>query len=227
MREIVLDTETTGLDPYQGHKIVEIGCVELINRVRTGEVFQTYVNPMRGMPKTAYGIHGISEEFLKDKPTFAEIASDFLKFINKGSLIIHNARFDMGFLNFELEGINKPNLNNKKVVDTLLYARKKFPGSPASLDALCRRFKVDLSARDKHGALLDSELLAEVYIHLTGGRQSSMDFSRKLQAIESKKTDVITVETKTIETRMFKVSDTELENHKQVLAKITKPVWAE
>ncbi len=174
MREIVLDTETTGLDPFSGHRIVEIGCIELINHVRTGNYFHTYLNPERDMPREAEAVHGLSIEFLKDKPKFAEIAGSFLEFIGNDPLVIHNAAFDMKFINAELAVAKRPEVDFARAIDTVLMARQKFPGQPASLDALCKRFSIDLSARTKHGALLDSELLSDVYLELLGGRQSSL-----------------------------------------------------
>jgi DNA polymerase-3 subunit epsilon len=171
MREIVLDTETTGLDPYDGHRIVEIGAVELFNHVPTGNVYHQYINPVRKMPEQAFAVHGLSDEFLSDKPKFADIASEFLDFIGSEKLIIHNASFDMKFINYELSKIKRGEVSYDRAVDTLAIARKKFPGSPASLDSLCRRFKIDNSARVMHGALLDSQILAEVYLELIGGKQ--------------------------------------------------------
>jgi DNA polymerase-3 subunit epsilon len=171
MREIVLDTETTGLDPYDGHRIVEIGAVELFNHVPTGNVYHQYINPVRKMPEQAFAVHGLSDEFLSDKPKFADIASEFLDFIGSEKLIIHNASFDMKFINYELSKIKRGEVSYDRAVDTLAIARKKFPGSPASLDSLCRRFKIDNSARVMHGALLDSQILSEVYLELIGGKQ--------------------------------------------------------
>ncbi len=173
-REIVLDTETTGLDPASGHRIVEIGCVEVIGGVRSGKVFHTYLNPERDMPDEAFRVHGISAEFLKDKPVFSEKVEDFLAFIAGDPLVIHNAGFDMRFINAELQRLGFAALPMERATDTVLMARKKYPGSPASLDALCKRFEIDLSGRDKHGALLDAELLAEVYLELLGGRQAAL-----------------------------------------------------
>ncbi len=174
MREIVLDTETTGLDPLQGHRLVEIGCVELVNHFPTGKTWHEYFNPGRDMPEEAFKVHGISSEFLADKPIFEELADAFLEFIGDSRLIIHNAPFDMKFLNFELKLVNRPLLSMDRVLDTLAVARRKFPGGQNNLDALCRRFKIDNSNRTLHGALLDSQLLAEVYIELIGGRQPDM-----------------------------------------------------
>jgi len=174
MREVILDTETTGLDPAAGHRIVEIGCLELINHVPTGRVYQQYVNPEREMPARAEEVHGLTSDFLSDKPTFRDIADDFLEFIGSASVIAHNAAFDLGFINAELAQINSPAIPENRMVDTVAIARRRFPGSQASLDALCRRFNVDNSARTKHGALLDAELLAEVYLELVGGREPGL-----------------------------------------------------
>ena len=178
MREIVLDTETTGFEPSEGHRIVEIGAVELFNHVPTGRTYHQYINPEREMPKEAFEVHGLGDEFLSDKPKFREIAQDFLDFIGSDAkLVIHNAAFDMKFLNAELGWVNKPLIANDRALDTLMMARRKFPGSPASLDALCRRFSIDNSSRTLHGALLDSEILAEVYLELIGGRQPGFGLS--------------------------------------------------
>ncbi|RMF09710.1 MAG: DNA polymerase III subunit epsilon, partial [Alphaproteobacteria bacterium] len=171
MREIVFDTETTGLDPAQGDRLVEIGCVELYNLVPTGKTFHVYINPERDMPQAAYEVHGLSEAFLRDHPVFAEVAADFLDFIGDATLVAHNAEFDMKFINAELTRLGFPPIGNDRVIDTLAIARRNFPGSPATLDALCKRFGIDNSARTKHGALLDAELLADVYLELRGGRQ--------------------------------------------------------
>jgi DNA polymerase-3 subunit epsilon len=170
MREIVLDTETTGFEPSEGDRLVEIGCVELLNHMPTGRTYHQYLNPQRDMPPEAMAVHGLTEEFLRPMPVFARVAEDFLRFVEGARLIIHNAAFDMKFLNAELSRIGKAALRNE-VVDTVAMARRKFPGSPASLDALCRRFGIDNSSRTLHGALLDSQILAEVYLELIGGRQ--------------------------------------------------------
>ncbi|MCA0424962.1 MAG: DNA polymerase III subunit epsilon [Proteobacteria bacterium] len=174
MREIVLDTETTGLDPKTGHRVVEIGCVEMVNRFLTGKTFHEYINPERSMPPDAFAIHGLSDGFLKDKPIFASIADSFVDFIGDAKLVIHNASFDIMFLNYELNKLGKPIITSDRVVDTLMLARRKHPGQPNSLDALCARYGIDNSRRTKHGALLDSEILAEVYGELTGGRQQTL-----------------------------------------------------
>jgi DNA polymerase III subunit epsilon len=184
MREIVLDTETTGLDPAAGHRVVELGCVELFNMVATGKTFHAYFNPEMIMPAGAQDVHGLSDEFLSDKPPFADRIEAFLEFIGDAQLVIHNAQFDMGFLNAELERAGKARLVNP-YVDTVTMARRKFPGQRASLDALCERFSIDNSSRTKHGALLDSELLAEVYLELSGGRQRDLGLAPELAAARS------------------------------------------
>lgn len=177
MREIVLDTETTGFEPHEGHRLVEIGCVELLNHMPTGRTYHQYINPQRPMPAEAFAVHGLGDDFLRPQPLFAQVADEFLTFVTGATLVIHNAAFDMRFLNAELEWAGKPLLPTDKVVDTLAIARRRFPGSPASLDALCRRFGIDNSSRTLHGALLDSEILAEVYLELIGGRQPDLTLS--------------------------------------------------
>ena len=181
MREIVLDTETTGFEPNDGDRIVEIGAIELFNHLPTGKTYHQYINPQRNMPEGAFSVHGLSEQFLSDKPVFKLIAQDFLDFIGDAKLVIHNASFDMKFLNAELGWINFDLLPLSQALDTLAIARRKFPGSPASLDALCRRFSIDNSSRTLHGALLDSEILAEVYLELVGGRQPDLVLSTALE----------------------------------------------
>ncbi len=182
MREIVLDTETTGFEPSEGDRIVEIGAVELYNHVATGKTYHQYINPMRAMPQEAFEVHGLGDDFLRDKPVFADIAQEFVDFVGDARLVIHNAAFDMKFLNAELGWVNRPLLPMDQALDTLAIARKKFPGSPASLDALCRRFGIDNSSRTLHGALLDSEILAEVYLELIGGRQPDLVLAQGSQS---------------------------------------------
>ncbi|MFP7672389.1 DNA polymerase III subunit epsilon [Marivita sp. S0852] len=177
MREIVLDTETTGFEPEQGDRIVEIGAVELYNHVPTGRTYHQYINPERSMPQDAFEVHGLGDDFLRDKPVFADIAQAFVDFIEDATLVIHNAAFDMKFLNAELTWLKRPVIPMSQSLDTLAIARRKFPGSPASLDALCRRFGIDNSSRTLHGALLDSEILAEVYLELIGGKQPDFGLS--------------------------------------------------
>lgn len=172
-REIVLDTETTGLSPQQGDRLVEIGCVELINHIPSGRHYHVYINPQRSMPEEAFRVHGLSEEFLADKPVFAAVADDFREFVGDATLVIHNAPFDMGFLNAELEKAGQGPLAND-VIDTVMLARQKHPGARVSLDALCKHYGIDNSRRTLHGALLDSEILAEVYLELLGGKQVSL-----------------------------------------------------
>ena len=174
MREIILDTETTGLSPITGDRLVEIGCVELINHLPTGKTYHIFLNPERDMPKEAEAVHGLSAQFLKDKPLFKSIVQEFLDFIQDSPLIIHNASFDMGFINTELANIGRDAIPASQVIDTLQLARKAHPMGPNSLDALCKRYGIDNSKRTKHGALLDSELLAEVYLELIGGRQTAL-----------------------------------------------------
>ncbi len=177
MREIVFDTETTGFEPADGHRLVELGCLELLNHVPTGKTFHTYLDPQRDVPADAARVHGLTTDFLTGKPLFSEKAQDFLDFIGNSPLVIHNAAFDMKFINAELVAHGFPPVPFERAIDTLLMARKQFPGAPASLDALCKRFNIDNSRRDKHGALLDSELLAEVYLELRGGRQPDLVLS--------------------------------------------------
>lgn len=177
MREIVLDTETTGFDPQSGDRIVEIGAVELIRHVPTGNTYHQYINPERAMPEDAFQVHGLGDDFLRDKPVFKTIAQDFLDFIGDAKLVIHNAAFDIKFLNAELGWLGLQAIPWDQAIDTLAIARKKFPGSPASLDALCRRYGIDNTARTLHGALLDSEILAEVYLEMIGGRQPDFALS--------------------------------------------------
>jgi DNA polymerase III subunit epsilon len=174
MREIVLDTETTGLDPYQGHRLIEVGCIELLNRIPSGQTFHRYINPERDVPAEAFAIHGLAGEFLKDKPRFYEVADELIAFIGDAPLVAHNASFDLGFINAELERAGQAAIGRDRLVDTLLLARRKHPGSPNRLDDLCARYGIDNSRRVKHGALLDAEILAEVYLELIGGRQAQL-----------------------------------------------------
>jgi DNA polymerase-3 subunit epsilon len=181
MREIVFDTETTGLDPNQGDRLVEIGCIELINRFPTGNTFHCYFNPERDMPAAAYNVHGLSEEFLKDKPLFIHRVDELVAFLGDAPLVAHNAIFDLGFLNAELERTGKTPVSRDRLVDTLMLARRKHPGGSNRLDDLCQRYKIDNSRRIKHGALLDAELLAEVYVELIGARQALLGLSEAVR----------------------------------------------
>jgi len=222
MREIVFDTETTGLDPLQGHRMVEIGCVELINHVPTGRTWQSYLNPERDMPTEAAMVHGLTEEFLAKQPLFAEVADAFLQFIGDAPLIAHNASFDVGFVNAELTRHGFTVLAAERVVDTLPIARKMFPGAPASLDALCKRFGVDASNRQLHGALLDARLLADVYLELRGGRQP--DLAIAVATVQ----ETVVVETRArefLEPRAHAPSEEELQAHEAFLAQIKDPIW--
>lgn len=225
-REIVLDTETTGLDPASGHRIVEIGCVELMGGIRTGQFFHCYLNPERDVPDEAYRVHGISTEFLKDKPIFSEKVDEFMEFIASDPLVIHNAGFDMRFINAELERLGFSALPMDRATDTVLIARRKFPGSPASLDALCKRFEIDLTARTKHGALLDAELLADVYLELLGGRQAMLvlDAQAASNALPGSEGSAARERR---EPREFPIAPEEAEAHAQMLTKLKKPVWEE
>jgi DNA polymerase III subunit epsilon len=195
-REIILDTETTGFKPEEGHRIVEIGAVELINHVPTGEVFHVYINPERDMPKESEAVHGLTAAFLKDKPVFADIAEAFITFIGDAPLVIHNASFDMAFINAELGYVGRDAIPFERVVDTLQIARQKFPMAQNSLDALCKRYGVDNSRRTKHGALLDSELLAEVYLELIGGRQTTLVLQSTLKTRQTINYGTIAVRTR-------------------------------
>ncbi len=187
MREIILDTETTGLDPKRGDRVIEIGCVEIYNRIPTGREFHCFINPERDVPVEAENVHGISTAFLRDKPLFAKLVTPFLDFIGSDTLVIHNAQFDIGFLNFELELAGKTALQMSRVVDTLALARRKHPAGPNSLDALCKRYGIDMSKRTKHGALIDCLLLAEVYVELLGERQAALGLqSRSAPASENR-----------------------------------------
>ena len=219
MREVVLDTETTGLNPKGGDRIVEIGCVELINHLETGNYFHEYINPERDMPEKAQAVHGLSEKFLSDKPIFSDISKSFTEFIGTSPLIIHNAEFDVGFINWELQKIHFQPLKMERVIDTLLLARKQFPGSPANLDALCRRFQINNSDRDLHGALIDAKLLAEVYLELIGGRQQRMNLHTK------KSNEKIEVEKIKFKARPHLPSLDEKKLHAQFLKKIKSPIW--
>jgi DNA polymerase-3 subunit epsilon len=220
MREIVLDTETTGLDA-RNHRIVEIGCLELVNLMPTGRTYHQYVNPEMPMPAEAHAVHGLGDEFLADKPVFAEIAEAFLDFIGDARLVIHNASFDMGFLNAELRRLGFPPLPMERALDTLALARERYPGAQASLDALCRRFEIDNTPRTPHGALLDSELLAEVYLELSGGRQP--DFVLDDEAGSGDR--LAKRERQYREPRPHAASAAELAAHAHLLEKLQDPLW--
>ncbi len=219
MREVVLDTETTGLSPATGDRIVEIGCVELVNHLPTGRNFHEYINPERDMPEQAQVIHGLSEEFLSDKPVFAEISDAFEAFIGDSVLIIHNAEFDLGFLNAEREKLGFEPLSSDRTIDTVQVARRKFPGAQASLDALCRRFQIDNSDRSLHGALKDARLLAEVYLELTGGRQQGLKLAAETD------TAAPDLEKNRRPPRPHAPSAEEEAAHALFLGKIKKPIW--
>lgn len=224
MREIVLDTETTGMDPATGDKLVEIGCVELENHIPTGRTYHQYINPERDVPAGAVAVHGLTQERLKNEPIFGEVVGDFLDFIGSDSkLVIHNAEFDMKFINAELKTYGFPSVDKKRIVDTLMMARRKFPGSPASLDALCRRFNIDNSNRTLHGALLDSELLAEVYLELLGGRQRGLDMDMDKKAMAEEKIHVMDKIQRDV--RVFDLNDDEKSAHEKMLETMKNPIW--
>ena len=223
MREIILDTETTGLDPRSGDRIVEIGCIETHNHMPTGEFFHCYVNPERDMPEGAFAVHGLSSEFLSDKPLFAEVAGSFLEFIGDDPLVIHNAEFDLRFLDAELALLGKSPIERARSIDTVALARRRYPGAQVSLDALCRRFEIDLTRREKHGALLDAELLAEVYLFLRGGRQPGLDLN--VAAANAGAQDTANIERPLRPARPHAPSPAEVEAHEALLDQITEPMW--
>jgi len=233
MREIVLDTETTGFDAVSGDRLVEIGCIELMNHVPTGKSFQRYLNPERDVPMGAFQIHGLSTEFLADKPKFAEVADDLLGFVGESPLIIHNAEFDMKFINVELERAGKGTIPTARAVDTVQMARKKFPGAPASLDALCKRFSIDNSSRTLHGALLDAQLLAEVYLELMGGRQAGLGLAiveeitvvADLDFTGGRRSASPGIELPVRPPRPHAPSAEELAAHQTFIAKISSAIW--
>jgi DNA polymerase-3 subunit epsilon len=223
VREIILDTETTGLDPASGDRVVEIGCIEAHNHMPTGEVFHTYVNPERDMPEGAFAVHGLSSEFLADKPKFAEITDRFLEFIGDAPLVIHNAEFDLRFLNAEMSLLGREAILRSRAVDTVALARRRYPGAQVSLDALCRRFEIDLTRREKHGALLDAELLAEVYLYLMGGRQPGLDLQIDAGAVNAPA--AAETERPLRAARAHAPSPAETEAHEALLDQITEPIW--
>jgi len=226
MREIVLDTETTGLSPNKGDRVVEIGCVELINHVPTENTFQVYLNPERDMDEGAQRVHGLTNEFLLDKPKFSEIAEEFISYIGESKIIAHNASFDINFLNSELARAHKSKISDERVVDTLKMAREKYPGSRNSLDALCKRFLVDNSNRKLHGALLDSELLAEVYLELIGGKEPDLALAVEKKATNQSSEEVnglITRRDKALKPRLTEEEQTKHKNFIETLK--VKPLW--
>lgn len=221
MREIVLDTETTGFDPLGGHRVVEIGCIELLNHMPTGREFHVYLNPERDMPAEAEAVHGLSAAFLADKPLFASLADELLGFVGDSPIIAHNANFDINFINAELRRAGRAMLPPERAIDTVMLARRKFPGAQASLDALCRRFQIDLSERGKHGALLDAKLLAKVYLELIGGREPGLALASAEITV-----DVTEIRTRTArEPRPHHPSGEELAAHAAFLAKLKNPIW--
>jgi DNA polymerase III subunit epsilon len=226
MREIVLDTETTGLDPLRGDRLVEIGCVEIFNRMPTGQTFHRYINPQRAMPREAFEVHGLSTEFLADKPVFSSVVDDFLAFVGDAPLVIHNASFDIGFINAELEKVARVAIPRERLVDTLLLARRKHPGVSNRLDDLCSRYAIDNSHRTKHGALLDAELLAEVYIDLIGARQSQLILAEKVQVHDGASADA--PRRQRTEPLLPRVTAAELAAHRAFIATLgEKAMWSE
>ncbi len=230
MREIVFDTETTGLDPRTGDRMVEIGCVEMVGRVETGRTFHAYFNPERDMPIEAERVHGLSSDFLATKPRFAELADDLLEFLGDAPLVAHNAGFDFGFLNNELERIGRAPIDMARMVDTVALARKKHPGAKNSLDALCTRYGIDRSHRVKHGALLDAELLAQVYVELTGGRQIGLGLAESETVVELSATTITATGTARADRparppRPHAPSVEELERHQAFVAGIENAIW--
>jgi DNA polymerase-3 subunit epsilon len=229
MREIVFDTETTGLSPASGDRLVEIGCVELYNRVETGRTFHSYCNPGRPMPSEAEAVHGLSDRFLSDKPPFQDICESLLDFIGDSPLVAHNAAFDFGFINHELGGCGRPTVCGSRMIDTLVIARQKFPGAKHSLDALCTRFGVDRSLRIKHGALVDAQLLAQVYVELTGGRQIGLTLVADQPAAEASSRSMAIaaapMETAIRPARPHEPSEEEMARHAAFLAGIRDPIW--
>ncbi|MBL8666976.1 MAG: DNA polymerase III subunit epsilon [Rhodospirillales bacterium] len=219
MREIVLDTETTGLDPASGHRIVEIGAVELNNHVPTGKILHRYVNPQREMPAEAFAVHGLSTAFLAEKPVFAEVVADVLEFLGEAQLVIHNAAFDLGFLNAELKSLGFPPIRATRCIDTVEMARRKFPGAPASLDALCRRYMIDLSDRSLHGALKDARLLASVYLELCGGREPGLS----LVAMPARR--LCGIDASAWVPKLTAPNEAEAAAHEAFLATISDPLW--
>lgn len=225
MREIILDTETTGLDPLTGHRLIEIGALEMKNRVLTGAKFHYYINPEREVSTEAYRIHGISSEFLKNKPLFVDIAAEFLDFIGDSKLVIHNAQFDIKFINHELSLLSRPSIDLESAVDTLMMARKMFPGMKNSLDSLCKRFNVDNSSRKFHGALKDAGLLAAVYVELTGGRQGRFNMLSATKTQQTARISGINISTKR-ELKVIAPTKEELKRHNEFLEKLTtNPAW--
>ena len=225
MREIVLDTETTGLDPLRGDRLVEIGCVEIFNRMPTGQTFHRYINPQRDMPAEAFAVHGLSTEFLSTKPLFTEVVEEFIEFIGDAPLVIHNASFDIGFINAELDRVKRQAIPRERLVDTLLLARRKHPGVSNRLDDLCSRYAIDNSRRTKHGALLDAELLAEVYIDLIGARQSQLILAQDSQEIRLGSAGDTPRRQREVPL-VPRVTEAEREAHRAFIATLgDKPIW--
>lgn len=231
MREIIFDTETTGFDPLTGDRLVEIGCIELINRVPSGATYHCYFNPQRNMPASAQAVHGLSETFLSDKPLFADRVEELLEFLEDLMLVAHNARFDFGFLNHELKLCSRPEISLDRMIDTVAMARTAHPGAKHSLDALCTRYGIDRSHRVKHGALLDAELLAQVYIELTGGRQIGLGFADDESTEEANENSenhvtIDAAQRPSRPPRLFSVSPEEQQRHRKFVETLSDPLWS-
>jgi DNA polymerase III subunit epsilon len=225
MREIVFDTETTGLDPLDGHRIVEIGCIELLNRIPTGASFQRYLNPERDMPAEAFKVHGLSAEFLKDKPLFATVVDELLQFFGDAPLIAHNASFDFGFLSAEIERVKRVCPARDRLIDTIALARRKHSAGPYSLDALCARYGIDNSRRTKHGALLDAEILAEVYLELIGARQAQLGLAETAASRAARRNGAAEIRVRE-EPLAIRITDADREAHRDFIATLgEKPLW--
>ncbi len=226
MRQVVLDTETTGFEPADGHRIVEIGCVELFDHLPTGNTFRAYLNPERPVPPETTKVHGLTDEFLADKPRFAEVVQDFIDFIGDASLVIHNASFDLKFVNSELHRVGRPPIPHARAIDTIEIAKAKIPGARYSLDELCKRFAIDLSARTKHGALLDAELTAQVYLELVGGRQRKLSLG-PVEAAEATAGETMTARARP-QALPSRLSNVEAQAHAAFVAKELgkEPLWA-
>jgi DNA polymerase-3 subunit epsilon len=225
MREVVFDTETTGFDPFNGDRVVEIGCVVVEDYLPTGESYHVYINPERDMPMAAFNIHGLTEEFLSDKPTFSEVVADFRDFCGDMNLVAHNAEFDMKFINWEMENLGFSTYPATRAIDTLAIARRRFPGANNTLDALCKRFSIDNSNRVKHGALLDAELLADVYLELMGGRQTGLGLLSEEKKASKENIGSTYVKRSYKEPRAHKASAKELKRHQDFIGKIENNLW--
>ena len=225
MREIIFDTETTGFDPHNGDKMVEMGCIEMIDRIPTGQTYHCYYNPQRNMPAPAEQVHGLSEKFLSDKALFADKADELLAFLQDSNLVAHNASFDFGFLNAELAASGREAISMNRMVDTLAIAKKLHPGAKLSLDALCSRYGIDRSHRVKHGALLDAELLAQLYVELTGGRQIGLGLADDVSSEATLDEKIVITDKPKRQARVFEINEDERKQHDDFMATIENPIW--